>query len=187
MLTLIFIQISFALACKVSEPEPKSTVSVTPTEVSTTIKATPEPLTCPVLDSGTIFDGPIKKPEYYFKITNPYPTGSLGRFTEIPDEEWFQLCLNSSFAEDFKSLSVNQKPKQKMTIHAIAFDLATLKWITKRNITEEVTIQADTVYTTSDLDVFYNLTIWARRIQVAVVPTEPGDKLKTVYKNIGKY
>ena len=74
-----------------------------------------------------------------------------------------------------------------MTIHAITFDLATLESITYHNITEEVTIQADTVIISKEeLNVFYKLTIWARRIQVTVVPTDPGDILKTVYRKLGK-
>ena len=104
------------------------------------------------------------KPMYRSKVTFEFPKDN----EDSPSLDDLSTCVKSPL---FSELQVyNEKLsafRKTMTIYQLKFNLNDLDKYTKRGVTESVTIYADTVYMTEELQISYNLTIRARIVAIS--------------------
>ena len=80
----------------------------------------------------------------------------------------FGDCDSDSTFQDMKRIDKQFGSLRKnVTIHSVKFKLNDLDQYVNSQVTELVTIKADTVYMTNSLTINFNLTIWARTISLS--------------------
>ena len=103
----------------------------------------------------------------YPKVTRlkiPFPRSSHDSNTIIPK---YDSCEEVEFFKRFNGGSSQTDTIRKtLVIYSPKFDLSSLNEHTLSGITNHVIIQADSVYMTKPLDIFYKVTIYARVVTI---------------------
>ena len=87
---------------------------------------------------------------------------------QAPPVGEFGDCDSESVFQDMKRIDKQfDSLRKNVTIHSVKFKLNDLDQYVNSEVTELVTIKADTVYMTNSLTVNFNLTIWARTISLS--------------------
>ena len=87
---------------------------------------------------------------------------------ESPPLDDLSMCVKSPLFSDLQVYDKKLSPFRKtLTLYQLKFNLNDLVQYTNPSVTESVTIFADTVYMTEELEIFYNLTIRARIVAIS--------------------